>query len=231
MISVSKQNAKVVVQTTGKPNEKQPEKRSVHFYRFFPNEGFSNEEPRAEAPSKEISFSVKNDAQNENLSVTNSNIENAEKEKKTVTPSGAKPVFSLPNSQILSLKKLMAKPDEKKAPFIEIKIWALEMFIIRSGMAINDILNLRICNIDTENGHIILQRNGGDITKLGLHSTLVPVFDVYLQRRMGHPDDYLFCNEQGGQLSLELCEEQIKSYNEHRGVTDITIDQLRRAYI
>lgn len=231
MISVSKQNSKVLVQSTEKAKEKEPEKRQAHFYRFFPNREASSTETttlkKEHTETKEEKITpLANDE-----TIKKDAVSSATEESNVPASTGAKPVFSLPNNQILSLKKLMAKPDEKKAPFIELKIWALEMFIIRSGMAIEDILSLRICNVDTDNGYIILQKNGGDITKLSLHSTLIPVLDVYLSRRMGHPDDYLFCNEQGGSLSLELCKEQIQNYNEKRGVLDMTIDQLRRAYI
>ena len=128
--------------------------------------------------------------------------------------------------------QLLAWPDESSAPFTEVKIWALQQFLIRTGVRFQDALNLTVGQINLMEQLIYVSTQTSEQRVcLPLHSSLVPVMDFYLSRRGGDESDFLFCNEQGLKLDPELCLEQMRSYQKNRGVSYLSPDQLQHIYL
>jgi len=63
-----------------------------------------------------------------------------------------------------------------------------------------------------------------------LSTSLAKILKEYSSYRKGNPDDYLFCTENGLQLSLRGLQTSIKFYNSKRGVARTSIHLFRHRF-
>lgn len=132
---------------------------------------------------------------------------------------------------LVAAERLLRAPEDLQPSFIELKIWALENFIIRTGFSERDILALRNKDLNLYDGSCNITLKSGESITLSLPAALIPVLDTYTARRGGENDDYLFCNEEGEQMSKELCYEQILAYHKARNLSHISPKDLRKLHI
>lgn len=129
------------------------------------------------------------------------------------------------------LKRLLAKPDKKKCQFTEFKVWALENYLLGTGNRISTALNVKIGDIDFQNGYITLRHCKNRKQQIiPLSKTLSNVLTEYLNVRGGEPEDYLFCSNEGTKEERSGFISLVKRYNAKRNVQKNSCHLFRATY-
>ena len=129
------------------------------------------------------------------------------------------------------LLALLKKPDMKKANFAEYRMWVIINYVLATGNRIHTLINLKIKDLDFENAVIKLS-----VTKnrkqqiIPMTQSLVAVLKEYLSIRGGSPEDYLFCNRFGEQMTKTCICNYLWNYNHRRGVTKTSIHLFRHTF-
>lgn len=129
------------------------------------------------------------------------------------------------------LKLLLKKPNIKECTFTEFRIWAFENFLVSTGQRLETALNVKIRDIDFKNKIVSL-----NITKnnkahtVEISKEMADILDEYLKVRKGDLGDFLFCNSTGDKWNIRTCQEQVKKYNENRGVSKSGIHTFRHTF-
>lgn len=129
------------------------------------------------------------------------------------------------------LKVLLQKPDLKTCNFAEYRSWVLINYLVSTGNRLNTIINLKIQDIDFENELISLKKLKNRKQQIiPMSHSLSMVLNEYLGYRKGEPDDYLFINTYGQQLTRGAFEKSIAKYNIDRGVNITSIHAFRHFF-
>lgn len=98
------------------------------------------------------------------------------------------------------LEKLLVKPNTNACSFTEYKTWVFENYMIATGNRLSTALNVHIKDLNFNDGLITLRKTKNRKQQIiPLSASLAEILQEYLQIRGGQPDDYLFCNNYGGQ--------------------------------
>lgn len=117
------------------------------------------------------------------------------------------------------LQRLLVKPDTNNCTFSCYKTWVFENYLLATGNRISTALNVRICDINFEDGTINLCKTKNRKQQIiPLSHTLADILQEYLQIRGGEGEDYLFCNEYGQQASCRTYQQLVRRYNIKRNV-------------
>ncbi|QNU68941.1 tyrosine-type recombinase/integrase [Ruminiclostridium herbifermentans] len=104
-------------------------------------------------------------------------------------------------------------------------------YALATGNRVSTIINLKIGDIDFENGYITLQKTKNKRQQIvPLSSTLSNILLDYLTYRKGQASDYLFCNAFGNQLVDRSLQGSIARYNKSRGVMKTSMHLFRHTY-
>lgn len=129
------------------------------------------------------------------------------------------------------LERLLAKPDINSCSFTEYKTWVFENYLIATGNRLSTALNVRIKDIDFDNGIIVLRKTKNRKQQIiPLSATLADVLQEYLVVRGGQPEDYLFCNNYGEQASNRTWQTLVYRYNVKRDVNVTSIHAFRHSF-
>jgi integrase/recombinase XerD len=116
------------------------------------------------------------------------------------------------------LQLLLKKPDVKKCSFREFRTWAIINFFIATGARIRSVVNVKIGDMDFENGLVKLA-----VTKnrkpqvLPLPQSMLQILKEYLRIRLGGSDDYLFSSSTGTKMIESSVGHNVAEYNRARG--------------
>lgn len=129
------------------------------------------------------------------------------------------------------LKLLLKKPNLKDCSFAEYRNWVLVNYLLGTGNRADTICNLKIKDIDFENGYVRMNKTKNKRQQIiPLTNTLANVLMEYLQYRNGKDDDYLFITVTGSQLNRNSLFQAIKNYNQKRGVMRTGIHLFRHTF-
>lgn len=129
------------------------------------------------------------------------------------------------------LEKLLKKPDTNTCSFTEYKTWVFENYLIATGNRLSTALNVRIKDIDFDNGIILLRKTKNRKQQIiPLSASLADVLQEYLVVRGGQPEDYLFCNNYGEQASNRTWQTLVYRYNIKRDVNVTSIHAFRHSF-
>lgn len=129
------------------------------------------------------------------------------------------------------LEKLLKKPNVRKCTFTTYKVWVLENLVISTGLRITSVLNIKIKDLDLSNHSIIVNTTKNKkafITYLNLD--MLQILKEYLSYRGGEQEDFLFCTNEGKQISRRTMQQEIRDYNLSRGVEKTSIHLLRHTF-
>ena len=131
------------------------------------------------------------------------------------------------------LAKLMAKPPI--TDFADYRAYCIIMLILNTGARSNTILNIRLCDLDLEEGYISFNTTKTNkIVRLGLERKTKRDLSEWLYywriNKGAEPTDYLFCNQYGEKLSRSSLCKAIEKYNHSRGVEKTSIHLLRHTF-
>lgn len=131
------------------------------------------------------------------------------------------------------LKKLLVPPPTTY--FEAYRNYVIIVFLLATGARSNTILNIKIKDVDLEDGYVNLNtlKNQG-VARIGLEKKALIVLREYISLwRTGgdtEEDDYLFCNCYGEQMTRSGLATAIKRYNNERGVDKTSIHLFRHTF-
>lgn len=129
------------------------------------------------------------------------------------------------------LERLLAKPNTNNCSFTEFKVWVFENYLLATGNRLSTALNVRIRDINFEDGVIMLAKTKNRRQQIiPLSNTLSEILREYLEIRGGEPDDYLFCNNYGQQASSRTFQTLVYRYNVKRNVNITSIHAFRHTF-
>lgn len=127
------------------------------------------------------------------------------------------------------LARLLEEPDTNS--FSVYKTWVFENFLLGTGCRISTALNVKISDIDFNNGLIIYRKTKNRKQQIvPLSKSLEKVLNSYLEIRGGEQDDYLFCNEYGQKASERTYQQLVRRYNLKRNVNCTSCHAFRHTY-
>lgn len=129
------------------------------------------------------------------------------------------------------LKALVVKPDVKTCDFANIRDWALVSYLLGTGQRLSTVINIRIQDVSFNENTVALHKlkNRTQVI-LPLASSVIATLKVYLKYRRGKPDDFLFCNSVGNQLSTRGAQDAVAFYNKNHGVSLTSIHAFRHTF-
>ena len=129
------------------------------------------------------------------------------------------------------LAVLLKKPNMRSANFSEYRTWVIINFIMNSGARASTIRNILIGDLDLENGFVTYRHNKNHkVQIIPLCSKMKAILNEYLYQRGGSASDYLFCTEEGEQLTENALKLSIVRYNRCRGVSKTSIHLFRHTF-
>lgn len=129
------------------------------------------------------------------------------------------------------MERLLVKPDMNSCSFAEYRNWVLVAYFIGTGQRLNSVINIKIKDVDFESETIVLKKTKGKKQSiLPLPPSLVGILEEYISIRGGRDDDYLFCTQEGNQLSRDGMISAVKTHNRKRGVQKTSIHLFRHSF-
>lgn len=131
------------------------------------------------------------------------------------------------------LQRLMVKPPIDN--FVDFRSYCIISLILNTGARSNTILNIKICDLDLEEGYINFNTTKSHkIVRLGLEKKvkrdLAEWLDFWRISKGAEPTDYLFCNEYGEQLARSSLCQSIARYNKARNVEKTSLHLFRHTF-
>ena len=131
------------------------------------------------------------------------------------------------------LEKLMAKPNI--TDFTDFRTYCIISLILNTGARSNTILNIRLCDLELEEGYINFNTTKAHkVVRLGLERKtkrdLEEWVNYWRYDKGAEPTDYLFCSVYGEQLSRSQLDKSVAAYNRERGVEKTSIHLLRHTF-
>ena len=128
------------------------------------------------------------------------------------------------------LLALLKRP-KKNCSFCEYRNWVIVNFLMNSGCRSSSIRNIQNRDVDLDARQIILRHNkNGKIQTVPLCSQMVSILREYMPVRGGKPEDYLFCDQYGGMLSMNGLRLAIARHNQSRGVQKTSAHLYRHTF-
>lgn len=129
------------------------------------------------------------------------------------------------------IQRLLKKPDTNTCTFSTYKTWVFENWLLGTGNRISTALNIRISDIDFENGTITMRKTKNRRQQIiPLSNSLGEIIQEYLLVRGGEADDYLFCNEYGLQASDRSYQQLVRRYNIKHNVNKTSCHTFRHTF-
>ncbi len=119
----------------------------------------------------------------------------------------------------MQLEKLLKKPDIKKCSFPHYRAWVMVNFLYSTGVRKRTLINIKIEDVNFNDGIIVLKiiKNKKQMY-IPMSNKLKEILEEYLYYRGGQPQDYLFTDRYGNQLTTDNATAIIIKYNQSKGV-------------
>ena len=128
------------------------------------------------------------------------------------------------------LVKLLKKP-AKDCEFAEFRSWVIINFLMNSGCRSATIRFVQNQDVDLSSLRVTYRHNkNSKIQVIPLCSMMANILKEYMRIRQGAPEDYLFCDVYGGQLTEDALRHAIRRYHNHRGVKTASIHKYRHTF-
>lgn len=128
------------------------------------------------------------------------------------------------------LLALLKRP-KKDCSFCDYRNWVIVNFLMNSGCRSSSVRNIQNQDVDLETRQVILRHNkNGKIQTVPLCSQMVSILREYMPVRGGKPENYLFCDQYGGMLSMNGLRLAIARHNQSRGVQKTSAHLYRHTF-
>jgi integrase/recombinase XerD len=129
------------------------------------------------------------------------------------------------------IKKLIKKPNLRECGFVEHRNWVLVNYLLETGNRLNTVLNLKVIDIDFDNGMVILTTTKNRKAQYNpISEQLIKVLTEYIRMYRLNKDDYLFMNELGEPLTRNSLQHSIARFNKKRGVEKTSFHAFRHTF-
>lgn len=128
------------------------------------------------------------------------------------------------------LMALLKRP-EKNCSFCDYRNWVIVNFLMNCGCRSSSVRNIQNQDVNLDARQVILRHNkNGKIQSVPLCSQMVSILRDYMPIRGGKPDDYLFCDQYGGMLSMNGMRLAMARHNKSRGVEKTSAHLYRHTF-
>ena len=128
------------------------------------------------------------------------------------------------------LAAILKRPS-KNCSFCDYRNWVIVNFLMNSGCRASTIRNIQNQDVDLDTRQIIFRHNkNGKIQSVPLCSVMVSILREYMAVRKGKSDDYLFCDQFGGMLSMNALRLAVARHNQSRGVSKTSTHLYRHTF-
>ena len=129
------------------------------------------------------------------------------------------------------LKLLLKKPDMKSCGFTEYRNWVIINLLLNCGCRAKTVRTFLIKDVNLSNQTITYRHTkNGKVQIVPLCSAIIPILREYMRIRNGKPDEVLFPNEFGKELTENALRLAIDKYNNSRGVAKTSIHLFRHTF-
>ena len=128
------------------------------------------------------------------------------------------------------LEAILKRPN-KNCSFCEYRNWVVANFLMNCGCRASTVRNIQNRDVDLDTRQIIFRHNkNGKIQTVPLCSVMVSILREYMAVRKGKSDDYLFCDQYGGMLSMNALRLAVARHNQSRGVSKTSTHLYRHTF-
>ena len=128
------------------------------------------------------------------------------------------------------LEAILKRP-KKDCSFCDYRNWVIVNFLMNCGCRASTIRNIQNRDVDLDTRQIIFRHNkNGKIQTVPLCSVMVSILREYMAVRKGKSDDYLFCDQYGGMLSMNALRLAVARHNQSRGVSKTSTHLYRHTF-
>ena len=128
------------------------------------------------------------------------------------------------------LAAILKRPN-KNCSFCDYRNWVIVNFLMNCGCRASTVRNIQNRDVDLDTRQIIFRHNkNGKIQTVPLCSVMVSILREYMAVRKGKSDDYLFCDQYGGMLSMNALRLAIARHNQSRGVSKTSTHLYRHTF-
>ena len=128
------------------------------------------------------------------------------------------------------LQRLLRHPP-RYCPFGELRNWAMVTLLVGTGVRASTARSIRVGDVDLKNSVITLRHmKAGVLQSVPISPSLDSTLREYMKERGGDPDEFLFCDIDGGQMSPVCLRAAIRRYNFSRGVKKTGIHAFRHTF-
>lgn len=129
------------------------------------------------------------------------------------------------------IRRLLIKPNLKECTFAEYRCWVIVNLLLNCGCRAATIRGILNKDVDLKQRLITYRHTKNKkVQIIPLCSEMVVIFTEYMKIRGGKADDYLFCTEDGEQLSEDVLRRSIARYNNSRGVQKTATHLFRHTF-
>ena len=129
------------------------------------------------------------------------------------------------------LKLLLKKPNMKFCLFSEYRTWVIVNLLVDNGIRASSVRNIQIRDVMLDVSMIKLRHTKNKKAQnIPLSPRMVAILKEYLKIRRGDPDEYLFPNAEGNQMTEHSLRHAIRKYNLSRGVQKTGIHAFRHTF-
>lgn len=129
------------------------------------------------------------------------------------------------------LSRLLMKPNVRTCQFPEYRNWVIVSFLVDSGCRAATIRNIQNRDVDFQNSNVRFRHTKNKRMQIApLSETMKLILKEYMNIRAGSPENYLFPNQTGEQLTETALASAIKRYNKKRGVQNLSIHCFRHTF-
>ena len=142
-----------------------------------------------------------------------------------------------PSKKIFSqadIKRLLEKPKRKNdVDFVEWRNWTIVNLIVDMGARAGTVIDIRVGDIDLKRHTIYLRHTKNKaLAHMSLSSHCAKILKEFIEdwRGIDNPEDFLFCNMAGEQLTYNAFAHSFAKYCKNRGVEQHNIHGLRHYF-
>jgi len=129
------------------------------------------------------------------------------------------------------IKRLIKKPNLRECGFVKHRNWVIVNYLLEIGNRLNTILNIKVNDIDLENGMVVLTKTKNRKAQYNpISEYMVKILAQYIRMYRISKEEYLFLNELGEQMTRNSMQHTIARYNKKRRVNKTSIHAFRHTF-
>ena len=127
------------------------------------------------------------------------------------------------------LRKLLRRPTSNR--WVEWRSWAIVNTLLATGIRVNTLINLRVCDLDFQHNTLFLAKlKNRKHQTIPMSETLKSALTIYLKTWEWKSEDYLFPTLEGKQMAKGSLQCSMRACNLGRGVSKTSLHLFRHTF-